>query len=404
MDEPGSGGVRSRIPISLREALFLFILLRVSLSVYAIAATVLFQVPPPCFHNGVVDWTSMPVLYSEGLDARLYGVWQRWDACWYLRIAEFGYEPREPATAFFPLYPTAIRLLGPFMLGNLTLAALVISGVAYVGAMTILHSMVTADFDRGTAERTMLYLSVFPTAFFLFAPFTESTFLAMALVAIYCMRTGRYGFAVIGGVLAGLTRPQGLLLAVPLSWEALGLLRAHRFRPGHRRTTLTATAAAGAPIIGFVIFVVVGKLVTGLSTFEADQQHWGYANAAPWDVLANAWRWMLDPANGGFANIQAMTGFHLAMLAIFTGLFLVGLRRLPITYSLYVAPQLLVITMGGPTTPLQSASRFMLAMFPIFVVLGTLGRNPRFHVAWLVSSVLGLGLLFTAILLNAPVG
>jgi hypothetical protein len=75
-----------------------------------------------------------------------------------------------------------------------------------------------------------------------------------------------------------------------------------------------------------------------------------------------------------------------------------------VTYSLYVAPQLLVILGGGPTTPLQSASRFMLAMFPLFVVLGRLGARRWFHTSWLVASVLGLGLLFVAILLNVPVG
>jgi hypothetical protein len=400
----GLAELRSRVPISLREALFLFILLRLSLSVYAIAVTFMFQVPPPCFHNGVVDWTSMPVLYSDGADGRLFGVWQRWDACWYLRIAEFGYEPGEPGTAFFPLYPLAIRALGPWLLGNLTLAALVVSGIAYVAAMAILHAMVTRDVDRETAERSMLYLSVFPTAFFLFAPFTESTFLALALGAIYAMRTGRYGIALTAALLVGLTRPQGFLVMIPLAWEALLLLRAHRFAPGYRLSTSTAVAAAGAPLAGFGSFVAFSKLAIGLSPFDADKQHWGYANAAPWDVLSRAWQWMLDPANAGFSNIQALTGFHFVMIVIFGALLLVGLRRLPLTYSLYVAPQLLVIVTGGPTTPLQSASRYMLAMFPIFVVLGQLGRNPRFHTSWLVASVLGLGLLFTAILLNAPVG
>ena len=404
MDALGVGDLRSRMPISLREALFLFILLRVSLSVYAVVATFLFQVPPPCFHNGVVDWTSMPVLYSDGLEARLFGVWQRWDACWYVRIAEFGYEPGEPGTAFFPLYPLAIRALGPFLLGNLTLAALVVSAIGYVAAMTILHLMVSADLDRETAERSMLYLSVFPTAFFLFAPFTESTFLALALAAIYCMRTGRYGYALLAALLVGLTRPQGALVALPLAWEAFLVLRRHRFQPGRRLVTVLAGAAAIAPVVAFVLFVGFTRIAAGVSTFDAEREHWGYANAPPWDVLAGAWRWMLDPANAGFADIQAMTGFHLAMIALFLALFVMGLRRLPLTYSLYVAPQLLVITTGGPATPLQSASRFMLAMFPIFVVLGGLGRRRWFHTSWLVASLLGLGLLFTAILLNVPVG
>jgi hypothetical protein len=69
-----------------------------------------------------------------------------------------------------------------------------------------------------------------------------------------------------------------------------------------------------------------------------------------------------------------------------------------------VAPQLAVILGGGPATPLQSASRFMLAMFPIFVVLGQLGASSRFHTSWVVASVLGLALLTLAILMNVPVG
>jgi hypothetical protein len=272
----GLAELRSRVPISLREALFLFILLRLSLSVYAIAVTFMFQVPPPCFHNGVVDWTSMPVLYSDGADARLFGVWQRWDACWYLRIAQFGYEPGEPGTAFFPLYPMAIRVLGPWLFGNLTLAALAVSGIAYVAAMAILHAMVTRDVDRETAERSMLYLSVFPTAFFLFAPFTESTFLALALE-----RSTRCEPVVTAcpdrRLLAGLTRPQGLLM-IPTGKHLA--VACPPLRSRYRLTTSTAVAAA-APRPGSDHSSSC-KLATGLSPFDPDKQHWGYANAAPW--------------------------------------------------------------------------------------------------------------------------
>ncbi len=404
MDRLGVRDMRSRLPISLREALFLFILLRVSLSVYALATSFLFQLPPPCFHNGVVDWTSMPVLYSDGIEGRLLGVWQRWDACWYLRIATFGYEPGEPGTAFFPLFPTSIRVLGPLLGGNLALAALVVAALGYIAAMTILHVMVRADFDRRTADRTILYLSVFPTAFFFFAPFTESLFLALALASIYLVRTGRHGYAVAAALLAGLTRPQGVLLAVPLAWEAFLVLRANGYARGQRQALATAVAAACAPLVGFLVFVGYTSIATGLSPSDAATQHWGYSIGAPWDVLSHAWRWMLDPANAGFANIQALTGFHLVMIAIFIALLAVGLRRLPVTYSLYVAPQLLLITAGGPATPLESASRFMLVMFPIFVVLGLLGRRRWFHTSWLVASILGLGLLLISILQNVPVG
>ncbi len=404
MNRLGVRDLASRLPLSLGEALFLFLLLRVSLSVYALAASFLFELPPPCFHNGVVDWTSMPALYSDGIEGRLLGVWQRWDACWYLRIATFGYEPGQPGTAFFPLYPMAIGIIGPLLGGNLVLAALVVTALGYIAGMTILHAMVRADFDRRTANRSILYISVFPTAFFFFAPFTESIFLALALAAIFCARTGRLGYAVTAALLAGLTRPQGVLLAIPLAWEALLVLRANGYARGQRQALGLAIAAACAPLVGFMAFVGYSTVTAGVSPSNAVAQHWGYSMAAPWDVLGYAWRWMLDPTNAGFANIQALTGFHLVMIAAFIALFAVGLRKLPATYSLYVAPQLFLITAGGPATPLASASRYMLAMFPIFVVLGLLGRRRWFHTSWLAASILGLGLLLISILLNVPVG
>lgn len=182
------------------------------------------------------------------------------------------------------------------------------------------------------------------------------------------------------------------------------MLRAHGYARGQRMKLASAVAAAGAPLVGFLLYVGYSSIAAGLSPSDAAQQHWGYSMAAPWDVLSHAWRWMLDPANAGFANIQALTGFHLVMIAIFIALFAVGLRKLPATYSLYVAPQLVLITVGGTVTPLESASRFMLVMFPIFVVLGLLGRRRWFHTSWLVASILGLGLLLISILQNVPVG
>nr|MBF6592748.1 hypothetical protein [Ktedonobacterales bacterium] len=52
--------------------------------------------------------------------------WQRWDALWYLGIAQHGYTSAQ-ATAFFPLYPLSIRavtlIIGPHWLAAGLLAA-----------------------------------------------------------------------------------------------------------------------------------------------------------------------------------------------------------------------------------------------------------------------------------------
>jgi hypothetical protein len=41
-----------------------------------------------------------------------FGFWSHWDGLWYLSIAKAGYANRPTATAFFPLYPLSIHLLG----------------------------------------------------------------------------------------------------------------------------------------------------------------------------------------------------------------------------------------------------------------------------------------------------
>jgi hypothetical protein len=401
----GLGARFGGVAPSLTEAVFLFVLLRVSLSVLAAVASAFFHAPGPCFHNGVLDWPTMPALDRDGLGGALLGVWERWDGCWYLRIATFGYPVGEPGSAFFPLYPALIRGAGPLFGGNLGLAALAVSGVGFVAAMSLLHALVRHDFGASVADRTVLYTAVFPTAFFFFAPFTESVFLALAVGSIYAARTRRFGGAAILGLLAGLTRPQGVLVALPLAWEAVQVARTALETRGDRWRVLLAGLSAVAPVAAFVAFSLAITQATGVSPIDAERSHWGYGVAPPWEVISRAVRWMIDPANAGFRDIQILTGLHLALIAAFLVLLAAGMRFLPVAYILYVAPQLGVLLVGGPVTPLASASRYMLVMFPVFVILARLvGERRRAHEAVVVSSVLGLGLLTTAIVMNLPVG
>lgn len=395
-----SVGIASSVSVGLG----LFLILRISLSLLAAASTVLFPVPPPCFHNGVVDWPTMPALYSNGIGGAFLGVWQRWDACWYLRLATFGYETGEPGAAFFPLYPLAIRIVGPLFGGNLVLAALAISGVSYIAAVALLHHMVKGDFDDATADRTVLYISIFPTAFFFFAPFTESLFLALALAYLVLARSGRFGTATLFGILVGLTRAQGAVVALPVAWEILRVVRAPSAEGRRSLTIASGVAATLAPLVGFAWFLGYGVDATGLSSLDAERLHWGFGVAPPWDILGHAWQWMLDPANAGFANLQLLVGLHLLLIGAFVALTIVGLRTLPPSYLLYVVPLLVLLVVSSPATPLASSSRYMLVMFPVFVVLARLGRNRWFDWALTVGSTLGLALLLLANVLNVPVG
>jgi hypothetical protein len=72
---------------------------------------------------------------------------------------------------------------------------------------------------------------------------------------------------------------------------------------------------------------------------------------------------------------------------------------------LYAAPQLLLLSSQQAWfSPLMSTSRYVLVLFPAFVVLAQLGRHRRLHYSWLILSLLLLGFFLYAFLSGPFVG
>src|SRR5256886_1590376 len=69
-------------------------------------------------------------------------VWARWDSVWFLRIAEHGYDAASgAASAFYPLYPGAVALLGRALFGHYVLAGILVSLAAAFGSFLLLHRL-----------------------------------------------------------------------------------------------------------------------------------------------------------------------------------------------------------------------------------------------------------------------
>lgn len=401
---------------SVREAAWLVVVVRVALSVLAVFVVAGGGVPGPChFELARNGWTTIPPLEANGPAFLLAGVWQRWDACWYAKIATYGYEAGTNAVTFFPLLP-ALMALGGRLLGSVTVAGLVVGFVASVVGLAVVHRLVAVDFGRAVASRTILYLLVFPSAFFLLAPFTEGLFLATAATALYGARTGRWGLALGAGFLAGLTRTPGVLLALPLGWEAARLTWARlgqRVAGGGGRSALAASSAgsgllrardgdgldgldglrvvaawiaAFAPVVAFAGFVVWSAAATGLSPLESQDAWGGREFHPPWEVLGASVRWAVEKGD----PLQALNA---AALVGFGGLTLFGARRLPVSYTLFAASQIVLLAVRLQPTPLTSTTRYLLVLFPVFVVLAMVGRRRWFDRAWLVGSAIGLAVL-----------
>jgi hypothetical protein len=133
----------------------------------------------------------------------------RWDAVWYLRVADSGYGESKERAAFFPLYPLLVRAVAtPFGAtpAALLTAAYVIALAAFFGALALLYRLVSLELGRPLAQPAMLLLAVFPAAFYFGAPYAESLFLLLAIGAFYAARTDRWAWVAIS-LLVPLSEP-----------------------------------------------------------------------------------------------------------------------------------------------------------------------------------------------------
>src|SRR6266446_2572041 len=133
---------------------------------------------------------SNPYLPSVSLSTHfpdtLWLMWRRFDAGFYVDIAEHGYWPASTLQTasdwiFLPLYPLLISPFGHLFGGSdaaFDLAGILVSNAAALVAVTYLYLLVRRDFGSRIAARTVVYLAVFPTSFYLSAIYSESAFLA----------------------------------------------------------------------------------------------------------------------------------------------------------------------------------------------------------------------------------
>jgi hypothetical protein len=389
-----------------RWALVIFATMRVSLSL--VAALALFQFPlyHITYYHGI-----QPV--PPGIANALLGVWQRGDTLWYTKIAMQGYAQGDGTTVFFPLYPFLTRLVGKVLFGNYLLGGIIVSNVAYFLALIALYKLTQLEFDPDVAARTVVYLSVFPTAFFLLAVYTESLFLLFAISAFYYARKGNWLAASIMGLLAALTKQLGLLLLLPLLYEYLAQSSKFQVPSSNPPARLRAGLQLQGDVlllalipIGTLAFLLFRHVCIGdpLSLVETYRVRWAVNASWPWSNVADSLAAIFNTGRFPALNPEDTLArrifyncFDLACVGLFVLLAMASFRRLRLSYSLYMVSVLFVVLMQNfrPPYPIVALPRYVLVLFPAFMVLGAMVKNEALHWAVVAFSTTLLA-LFTA--------
>lgn len=169
--------------------------------------------------EGVLWETYYNLARSPTLLGRAFiDVWLRWDAVHYMNIAAFGYEGVGIGdTVFFPLYPYLVGGISWLTSINVTLIGIFVSSIATLVALIFLFELVVELFqDERLAKWSIVCLALYPTAFFLHAPYTDALFLSLSIGSILMMVRKKPIISGLFVCLAGLTRAQGILLLIPM--------------------------------------------------------------------------------------------------------------------------------------------------------------------------------------------
>lgn len=171
-----------------------------------------------------------------------------WDADWYRRIALQGYDGvPDQGLRFFPLLPELARILGLGTGVGVGIALLVLANGPALGVGALTHRLVRLEGGDATLGRLAATLvALAPPAFVLVMGYAEGIALCALLGGIVAARRGAWGIAAACGLAAGLARPTGVLLGVPLAAIALSGLRKSGWAERARRTLAVASPALGA--------------------------------------------------------------------------------------------------------------------------------------------------------------
>jgi hypothetical protein len=331
------------------------------------------------------------------------GLAARWDAQWYAGLAAQGYEWQrsfdpQQNLAFFPAYPLMIRSLGVAtgafragtppdrLIATLTWCGLWIALFAFFWAARYFAKLAREMMEDTQARSALLLMSAYPFALFFSAAYTESLFLLTALGAWYHFRRGDQLAAAGWGLLAGLTRPNGCFLSIPLGLLALGV----RDAPGESSRgggLWLRLLAAASPGIGMLLFTAYLYQMTDI-WFVWSKTHAAWGRVLGGETPLSSFEGLGPDGLLGFAMAHPYDLLN-ALGLLFVLLSVRAVWRLSPAWTVFVLVNVLVpLAAGG----LLSMGRLTSTLFPIFLACG-LSMSSRTATAATVGFALLQGLL-----------
>lgn len=325
----------------------------------------------------------------------------RWDTLWYLDIATGGYRWNSAApaeqqnVAFFPGYPLLMHVGGsligarpaalarpqdsPLRYRTRTLAAgWMLSLAASFLMLCALYVWARPAVGAAASARAVALAAAYPFAAFSSAAYPEPVFMLAAIGAFIGLQRQRLGLAALCGLLGGLLRPNGFVLAAPL------LILAFQAQPRRVPAYLAALApGAGLAAFGLYLWSVTGNPLQWMEAHAA----WG--REMGWDAAVAPARTISEAGLLRYVLASPYDALNTAALLFAVAVIPLVWRTLGAASTAFLVCTLLPpLAAGG----VMSIGRLTSTLFPIFVALAAVIR-PRSLPAWIIAFAILQGLV-----------
>jgi len=311
----------------------------------------------------LVEWRLdgvRPVTTAQGLFA--------WDGAYYRDIAVGGYDAVDPgAIRFHPLFP---------LLAQSAAGVVVLANLGALAAGAVVHRLARVETgDADLARRAATWVGIAAPAFSTVLAYAEGPFLALAAGQLLALRLRRWWAAGLLGALATLTRPTGLLLALPAAvagWQA--------WRTGRRDPAIAgAVLGPGVAMLGWLLWVG-GRYGDPWAPLSVQSDLRGGTVFPPFRLVEGFGEVVGDPFGDGL---------HVPFALVTLALVWVCWRRLPGSWT---ALAVAGVTLNLAADNLNSTERYAYGLVPLVVALASVTGGRWWRPAVALSSLLLVGM------------
>lgn len=306
----------------------------------------------------------------------IISIWTQYDGNFYMFISKYGYmAPASmlPATyanidmySWYPLYSLMIHILSIII--PTQISGLLISNICLFVGCYYLFKLVTLDNDTSTGFRAIKYFLIFPTAFVFSALMSESLFIMLALMSFYYARKNKWYIVGCTGFLAGLARPVGVYLLLPLAFIYIK-------NRGYKLESIKADVLGLlGPVLGFFTYAIYCYLNIGFWMPFIFNESSVYGNAViPLYQLFKT----LTNFNGGYnGNPWIMFIFINAVFTLIIIITLIVFYKKIDTSMLIYGLLMIFVPLSSPGS-IVSMTRYIAVVFPLFIIAAKLGQDRR---------------------------